>query len=150
MKTNQALAEAVRSRGLKLTRQRQLILDILESSREHLDAEAVYARAKKRDPRIGIATVYRTLAFLKRIGLAEEHRLGEDHGHFEAAHTSKPHYHFSCMGCGRVVEFEAPQVMQLARSLCQTENLQVLEVHLDLRGYCEQCRPAGAGCGETP
>lgn len=148
MNTKPDLAGAVHQRGLKLTRQRQLILEILENSREHMDAEMIHERARKKDPRIGIATVYRTLAFFKKIGLAEEHSLGEEHGHFEASRAEKPHYHFACVRCGKIVEFQSPQVMKLARSLCRREGLQVLEVNLDFRGYCPACRPPTAKCKE--
>jgi len=149
MGPKQKLSATLHNRGYRLTRQRQLILEILQNSRDHLDAEMVYAEAKKRDSRIGIATVYRTLAFLKKIGLAEENRLGEDHSHYEAADRAKPHYHFACLKCGRIVEFESPQVMRLARSLCDKEGLQVTEVSLGFRGYCKKCRPADAECGKT-
>jgi Fur family ferric uptake transcriptional regulator len=150
MTSGKELARAVRSRGLKLTRPRQLILEILESSRGHLDAEMIFARARERDRRIGLATVYRTLALLKQLGLAEEHDLGEDHGHFEAVDKEKPHFHFTCQKCGKIVEFESPDVMRLARSLCRKKGLSVSEVHLRLSGYCRQCRPAGSKCPEKP
>jgi len=150
MGPNQDLASAIRRRGLKLTRPRQVILDVLESSRGHLDAETVCARAKERDGRIGIATVYRTLALLKQLGLAEEHDLGEDHGHFEAADKAKPHFHFTCVKCGKVVEFESPQVVRLAKSMCEKKGLRVLEVDLHFSGYCRQCRPSGMECTEEP
>jgi Fur family ferric uptake transcriptional regulator len=148
MVPSEDFAGAIRRRGLKLTRQRQLILAVLQSSRGHLDAEMVCAKAKEQDPRIGIATVYRTLALLKQLGLAEEHDLGEDHGHFEAVDKGKPHFHFTCVKCGKIVEFESPQVMRLAQSLCTKKGLSVSEVHLQLNGYCRQCRPSGKGCEE--
>jgi Fe2+ or Zn2+ uptake regulation protein len=138
------LTEAIHSQGRRLTRQRQLVLEILEESQEHLDAETVYARAKKRDARIGIATIYRTLAFLKSMGLAAEHQFGEDHGHFEAVQTDRQHYHFTCLKCGRVIEFQSPQVLNLARKLCAGQGLQVVEINLHFSGYCADCRPAGA------
>jgi Fur family ferric uptake transcriptional regulator len=143
-------ASAVRRRGLKLTRPRLVILDVLERSHGHLDAETVYVRAKERDPHIGIATVYRTLALLKQLGLAEEHDLGEDHGHFEAVDKDKPHFHFMCLKCGKIVEFESPEVMRLAQSLCRRKGLSVSEVHLRLSGYCRQCRPSGSKCPDKP
>lgn len=142
---NDLTAQRLRNSGLHLTRQRKLVLAVLEESHEHLDAEMIYQRAKGRDPRISLATVYRTLAALKEAGLVVEHLLGEDHGHFETL-PSQPHYHFSCLKCGRVVEFESPEVMQAARRLCQGEGLQIVEVHLHLSGYCAQCRSAEAGC----
>jgi Fe2+ or Zn2+ uptake regulation protein len=140
------LIDAIHDQGRRLTHQRQLVLEILEESREHLDAETVYKRARERDARIGLATVYRTLAFLKEIGLVDEYQFGEDHGHFEAVQIDEPHYHFTCMNCGRVVEFKSPQVMNMARKLCESDGLQVVEVHLHLSGYCAQCRPAETSC----
>jgi len=130
---------AIRRHGRRLTRQRQLVLEILEESQEHLDAEALYERAKARDPDIGLATIYRSLALLKETGLVQEDKLGEDHGHFETT-PSSPHHHFTCLGCGRVIEFESPQVMEVISKLCEREGLQVTDVRLHLSGYCPQCR----------
>jgi Fur family ferric uptake transcriptional regulator len=129
----------IRSHGRRLTHQRRLVLEILAESREHLDAETLYERAKARDPDIGLATIYRSLALLKEAGLVEEDQLGEDHGHFETT-PSSPHHHFTCLKCGRVVEFESPQVMEVVRRLCESEGLQVTDVRLHLSGYCSQCR----------
>jgi Fur family ferric uptake transcriptional regulator len=137
--------EQIRSSGRRLTRQRKLVLEILEESHEHLDADMIYDRARARDPNIGLATIYRSLGLLKEMGLVQEHRLGENHGHFETT-QSTPHHHFTCLKCGRVVEFEAPQVMDAARTLCKSEGLQVTEVHLHLSGYCASCREDGFAC----
>ncbi len=69
--------------GQRLTRQRKLVLDVVSDSQEHLDAETIYQLARERDENISLATVYRSLAYLKATGLIQEHNLGEDHGHFE-------------------------------------------------------------------
>lgn len=134
-----SFVEAIRAGGHRLTRQRRVILEILEESREHLDAETLYARARARDARISLATVYRALALLKETGLVQEHRLGEDHGHFEAMHET-PHYHFTCIGCGKVIEFEAPQVLEISRKLREEHDLLLLEIHLHISGRCSSCR----------
>ncbi len=134
------LQSVIHSRGLRATRQRQLVLDVLQHNPGHLDAEAIHDEVKAIDPRISLATVYRTLALLKSLGLVAEHSLGEDHGHFEAA-PAAPHYHFTCLQCKRVIEFEAPAVMQIVRGLAEKEGLQVTETHLTLSGYCRDCRP---------
>ena len=134
------LQTAIRAQGLRTTRQRQLVLDVLNDNSGHLDAEAIHDQVKIRDPRISLATVYRTLALLKRLGLVAEHSLGEDHGHFEAAPTA-PHYHFTCIQCKRVIEFESPAVKEIVQKLAEQERLQVTETHLTLSGYCHTCRP---------
>jgi len=131
---------AIHAQGLRATRQRQLVLDVLEHSPEHLDAEAIHDQVRAKDPRISLATVYRTLALFKRLGLVAEHSLGEDHGHFETA-PNAPHYHFTCLNCKRVIEFESPTVLQVVQGLAEREGLQVIETHLTLSGYCPECRP---------
>lgn len=141
MQTSTPLQSAIRAQGLRATRQRQLVLDVLQQNPGHLDAEAIHDQVKAIDPRISLATVYRTLALLKRLGLVAEHNLGEDHGHFEPA-PAAPHYHFTCQGCKQVIEFEAPAVIQIVQELARREGLQVTETHLTLSGYCRDCRPS--------
>lgn len=133
------LSATLRASGFRLTRQRRLVWEVLQESQDHLEAEAVYDRAKARNPNISLATVYRTLALLKRAGLVAEHRLGEDHAHFEVV-PETPHYHFTCLKCGCVIEFDAPQVMQVAHELSEREGLRVADVHLLLSGYCAECQ----------
>ncbi len=144
MNTSTPLQSAIRARGMRATRQRQLVLDVLQDIPGHLDAEAIHDEVKAIDPRISLATVYRTLALLKSLGLVAEHSLGEDHGHFEAAPTA-PHYHFTCLKCKRVIEFEAPAVKEIVRGLTEREGLQVTETHLTLNGYCRECRSREEG-----
>jgi Fur family ferric uptake transcriptional regulator len=139
MDSEKRLAEALRTGGYRLTRQRRLLLEVLEESQEHLDAESLYDRAKARDPNVSLATVYRTLGVLKEAGLVEEHRLGEEHAHFEAV-QEVPHYHFTCLRCGRVTEFDAPQVTHVVQELSGREGVHVAEVHLLLSGTCAECQ----------
>ncbi len=133
------LLQTLQEKGYRLTRQRRLVMAVLQESQEHLDAEALHSKARERDPRISLATVYRTLAVLKEVGLVKEHRLGEEHAHFEAA-PQEPHYHFTCLGCGKVIEFTAPEVAQVVRRVGKQKNLQISDVHLFLSGYCDQCQ----------
>jgi Fe2+ or Zn2+ uptake regulation protein len=118
-------------------------MQVLQDNPGHLAVEAVYALAKARDPNVSLPTVYRTLAVLKEMGLVTDHSLGEHHAHFEAV-PATPHYHFTCQKCGRVVEFDAPQVKQVVHTLSRREGLQVTEVHLFLSGYCAECLIGGA------
>lgn len=133
------LRDAFRQAGRRLTSQRCLILDILKESDEHLDAEAVHDRAKRRAPDISLATVYRTLSLLAELGFVEEHRLGEGHSHYEAVHE-EPHYHFTCRRCGKVIEFDAPLISRIKREICEREGVKIMKAHLHLTGYCQECR----------
>jgi len=136
---SERLQDALRSAGRRLTPQRRLILQVLEESDGHLDADALYDRVKARDPDVSLATVYRTLAVLREIGLVEEHRLGQDHGHYEAV-RQEPHYHFTCLRCGKVIEFDTPLVSQIGQDLCEQEGVRVSNTYLHVSGYCAQCR----------
>lgn len=141
-----SLITALQAGGYRLTRQRQVVLEVLEESQEHLDAEALYARARARFPHISLATVYRTVAVLKRMGLVAEYPLGEEHAHYEAVQEA-PHYHFTCLRCGRVTEFEAPQVTQIIGELARQEGIEVHAVQFFLTGYCAECRAKEEGNG---
>jgi Fe2+ or Zn2+ uptake regulation protein len=81
---------------------------------------------------------------LKEMELVEEHRLGEEHSHYEPVRDS-PHYHFVCLSCGKVIEFDTHLVAQIEQELIEREGIQVTETHLRLSGYCSHCqiRPGG-------
>lgn len=136
---SERLHDALRAAGRRLTPQRRLILQVLEESQVHLDADALYERVKTHDPDISLATVYRTLAVLKEIGLVEEHHLGQDHSHYEAV-RQEPHYHFTCLHCGKVIEFDTPLIAQVEQALCEDKGVRVSSTHLHVSGYCAQCK----------
>jgi len=137
-----SLTESLHSSGRRVTRQRQLVMQVLQENPGHLEVEAVYALARASDPNISLTTIYRTLAVLKEMGMVKDHALGEDHAHFETV-PEKPHYHFTCLKCGRVIEFDAPQVAQVVHAVSECEGLRVTDVHLFLSGYCAKCRTGG-------
>ena len=134
-----ALLTVIRERGYRITRQRRLVLEIILEQTGHLEADMLYQIAKRRDPQISLATIYRTLALLKDSGLVQEHSLGQNHGHFEAVQP-EPHYHFTCMECERVIEFDAPQVMEIAKKLSLEEGVHITDIHLFFTGTCENCQ----------
>ena len=142
--SNDHLRDAFRAAGRRMTRQRRVVLRVLEESDGHLEAEAVYLRAMAHDTHVSLATVYRTLAVLKEMGLVEEHRLGEEHGHYEAVRKG-PHYHFTCLGCGKVIEFDTSLVAQIEQELSARERARVTGTHLHMSGYCAQCQTKTGG-----
>jgi Fe2+ or Zn2+ uptake regulation protein len=125
--------------GMRLTPQRRTILEVLDQSEEHLDAEAVYHWAKVRDSNISLATVYRTLAVLKEIGLVHQRHLTRDdqRGYYEIA--DQQHYHFACLRCGRVIEFDTPLMTQIQQEFAEEMGVDVIQARLHLEGYCATC-----------
>jgi len=126
--------------GRRLTVQRQLLLKVLASSPGHLDAEEVYALAKEHDPNISLATVYRTLSVFKELGIVQERMLDREgqRRHYEMG--DKAHYHFTCLNCGKVVEFESPLIEQACVELADQLNLDIVHTRVHLDGYCSDCQ----------
>lgn len=134
-----AFQSAIKDKNLRMTHQRQLIMRVLEDSREHLDAENIFDLVRQQDPRISLATVYRTLALFKELGLVNEHKLGEDHSHFETA-QEVPHYHFTCLKCRKIIEFNVPELEETVIPLLESQGLQITEIHLIISGTCAECQ----------
>lgn len=140
MAHTEAMTQIFHATGRRLTSQRRLLLEVLTERDDHLDAEAIYALAKKRDPNISLATVYRTLKVLKEVGVVQERildREGQRH-HYEL--TTEAHYHFTCLKCGRVIEFESPLIEQASDELAKRLQLDVVHARVHLDGYCPDCR----------
>ncbi|MGC9359320.1 MAG: Fur family transcriptional regulator [Anaerolineae bacterium] len=143
------MEEALRASGRRVTPQRRLILKALAEGGEHLDAAALYDRVRARDSSVSLATVYRTLGVLKGMGLVEEHHLGSDQGHYEAV-DGGPHYHFSCLRCGKVIEFTTPWVERIVRDLRERRGIDVVSTHLHISGYCASCADAPGPASDSP
>jgi Fe2+ or Zn2+ uptake regulation protein len=134
-KNSELLSEA----GLRSTSQRQSILDIIRRGQGHLDADEVYRRARKKQPRLSLSTVYRNLQTLKEMGLVEEVHLDETHHHYEIK-ASTEHHHLICLGCGKVVEFECPVSVQMKEEVSKEKGFEVVNTEVRMTGYCPECR----------
>jgi Fe2+ or Zn2+ uptake regulation protein len=147
----QCAVERLHEAGYRITQQRAQLLGLLvEECQEgkHLTADTLYARAQDVGLDISLATVYRALAVFKELGLVAQHHFSHDASRevYEVA-TWPTHHHFTCLGCGAVIEFEAPDVQDLAEDLAYRLGLQVCQASLYLQGYCHNCAPIGEnGC----
>ena len=130
----------LRAQGRRITGQRALLFQIVKESRGHLDAQDLYRRARQRDRSINLATVYRTITLLKESWLVEPRHLTHDHRReqFEPK-PSTEHYHFTCIRCGAVIEFETPLVEQLRREVQARFGVRFTHNCLCFEGYCLDC-----------
>jgi Fe2+ or Zn2+ uptake regulation protein len=128
------------SKGQRLTRQRRLILQILQRPNGHLDANAILERAQADYPHIGLSTVYRTLQLLTDMGLAEQRFVNRDHTRkvYERAGPGE-HYHFTCLSCGKIIEFRSPLVSRARREVTADLGVTVLRACACFEGYCPVC-----------
>jgi len=124
-----------------MTNQRQIILDVIERSREHLTADDITARAQRLDRTINPSTVYRTLSLLKDRGLIKGRYYDQDsHREVFEPTPNTEHYHFTCSRCGKVIEFESKHVSALQAQVQNEFGVEVRTACLCLTGLCEKCR----------
>lgn len=128
----------LRRAGKRLTPQRRLILEILSKSDAHLDAQAIYERARAQKVRLSLATVYRTLSIMKETGLVHELHLDDEHHHYELA-GKEEHSHLVCLGCGCVIEVDNAAFFEAATAVSQAHGFDLASTQVELTGYCREC-----------
>ena len=129
----------LKKRRLRVTNQRALILEIIRQGRGHLDADEIYRRVQKKQPRINLSTVYRTLRLFKELGLVEEVHFDDEHHYYEIKPTSE-HHHLVCLGCGRIVEFQYPLTRYVKRNVPAAKDFEIVGTEIRIEGYCSECR----------
>jgi Fur family ferric uptake transcriptional regulator len=140
------LADTLRQRGHRITPQREMILDAITHHDEHITAEAVLTVVHTRSQAINVATVYRTLDFLVREGLAT--RTSFENGRIiYATHHHGPHIHLVCRGCQRVAEISSDHLMSLAEQIATETGFQLDLHHGSLAGWCAACQEAASSSG---
>ena len=138
MKEMETLRDHLAKHQLKLTRQRELILSAF-LKQEHVTAEAMYHQLAKKDPHLGLATIYRTLNLFCEAGLAQARHFGSQTQYDNVSHKGH-HDHLICTGCGKIVEFENCEIERLQEEVA-TKNGFVIQTHkLELYGLCSHCR----------
>ncbi|HNR95556.1 MAG: Peroxide operon regulator [Chloroflexi bacterium ADurb.Bin180] len=129
----------LRALGKRVTNQRMLVLDILANADGHLDASEIYARARVREPRLSLATVYRALNALRESGLVRQMHLAGERLYFELDRKDR-HAHLVCSTCGRVWEVDSEALSKAARDAGREIGFQVSAARLEVIGLCEECR----------
>ena len=139
------LTERMRARGLRLTSQRRILADLLENAEEHLDADAFYELARRKDPGLHRATVYRFLNRLKKLGLIDELDLMHVSGdrHFYEVRPSDFHIHLVCMSCGSIEEPGGSFWSTMPRRVQQATGFKPEVTRLEMGGLCVKCQSTG-------
>jgi Fur family transcriptional regulator, ferric uptake regulator len=139
--TTGRLQQAVGSRGIRLTRQRRVILQVMDDAEQHLDVDQILERAQKMDSGVHLVTVYRTIDLLKKHGLIDELDLLHLRGdrHYYETHGPRDHIHVACLRCGKVREFESRLYEQLKQQIARDFNMKVTVSRTEVGGYCAEC-----------
>lgn len=119
--------------GLKMTGQRRVIARVLSDAEDHPDVEELYRRAAALDPKISVATVYRTVRLLEEKGILERRDFGGGRARYEATEDGR-HYHLIDVETGKVVEFEDEEHEALMRRIADRLGFDLVSLRLELFG----------------
>jgi Fur family transcriptional regulator, ferric uptake regulator len=142
--TRASLLKELAKRGVRMTAQRRLLVHIIQDSPRHLDAAALLKIAKRQDSGIDRATVYRTIALLKKCGLIDELDLMHIEGekHYYEVKTNRDHCHMACFGCGAIMEYASWSFEKLKEEIARQSGFDIRLVRLEVGGLCRSCRDA--------
>lgn len=120
-------------KGLRITEQRRVIARILSGSEDHPDVETLHERASAIDPRISIATVYRTVRLFEEAGILERHEFGDGRSRYEAV-SDEHHDHLIDVETGNVVEFVDDELEDLQRRIAEKLGFRLVDHRMELYG----------------
>ncbi len=122
----------------KLTPQRETVLQVVRDRDDHPTASEIFQSARLRLPTISYATVYNSLRYLKDAGLVYEINFGDSASRYDR--ETDRHDHAICNDCGKLVDFDLPQAVELMRAAARKSKFKPASVHLTLRGVCPDYR----------
>ena len=148
MKRFVEIEQFLRSRGVRLTPQRQLVVR-RSAAYLHFTAEELVKDVHAFDGSIARGTVYRTLALLHRAGVVEKHDFRSGAPNYEVTLAKAHHDHLMCVQCGEIIEFQEPRVETIQEQIVKRYGYQLLSHTHKLYGLCRACRRAGPRRGSA-
>lgn len=137
--STETLISDLRSKGMRLTPQRELIMRIFqeEANGRHLSAEDVFEIMRGKNEQISLATTYRTLRMLVEMGFLRELDFAESHKHYELIDPNDaPHHHIICLNCNKTIEFEDDDINELGRKIAEKHGVEVLDMQFQIFAKC--------------
>ncbi len=131
----------VGDRGLNASKARDAVVEIFLTTKDHIDLQSLYTLARKRHPGVGFATVYRTMKLLEEAGIAHARHFGDARETlYEVAAGRGHHDHLICERCGRIVEFNNPEIEKLQDQVAARQGFTLSRHRHELYGLCADCR----------
>ena len=121
------------ARGLRMTDQRRVVARVIGDAEDHPDVEELYARAARIDPKISLATVYRTVKLFEESGILERHEFGDGRARYEDAERDH-HDHLIDVNTGKVIEFVDPEIEALQEKIAARLGYRLIGHRLELLG----------------
>jgi Fur family ferric uptake transcriptional regulator len=132
-------AQYLSKNRLKMTRERRGILDKVLTLRGHFDVEQLLAHLNRSGLPVSRATLYRTLPRLEEAGLVHKVEMGDGQARYEPMFGRHHHDHMTCLGCGKIIEFESREIERLQEDVCRKKKFRMTDHTLQIRGYCAKC-----------
>ena len=123
----------IKARGLRMTDQRRIVARVIGDAEDHPDVEELYARAAKVDPKISLATVYRTVKLFEEAGILEKHEFGDGRARYEDAERDH-HDHLIDVNTGQVIEFVDAEIEALQEKIAARLGYRLIGHRLELLG----------------
>jgi Fur family ferric uptake transcriptional regulator len=136
------IKDSLKLQGVRLTRQRKILLDLIDQSGLHLDAERLYQLGREKDPKLNRVTVYRTLKLLKAGGLVDELDLMHHDGdqHYYETRLKQEHAHVICLRCGKIEEFFGDPLKRMREQIQSHFGFEIILARTEVGGYCAHCQ----------
>lgn len=141
LKEIQLLNKFIAKKNLRITSKRSIILEAFLKEEGHITAEDLYKKIAKKKSSIGIATVYRTLKLLQEAGLARMSQFGKGEARYEHNYLHGHHDHLICKQCGKIIEFENPQIEKMQERIAKKHSFEITSHRLEMYGTCSKCSP---------
>jgi len=136
----QRLKSFLKEKGMKATRQRDIIASEFLEIGEHVTAEELYKKISTKYSDIGFTTVYRTLKLLNKSGLATERVFADNLTRYEPLSSEDHHDHLICMKCGSITEFKDLKIERLQERVADEFGFLTVSHKMELYGYCAKCK----------
>src|SRR6266496_5959442 len=141
----QRFMEFLGLKNLRLTSQRQAIIDTVFGTEEHFTAEQLLEWSRRRDRSVSRATVYRTLPLLTESGLVREMDFGKDHKFYDPNYAHHPdHNHIVCADCEKIVEFDSDEIAQIEKKISSKLGFAVKSQRLQITATCQELKKRGS------
>ncbi|MDF1546076.1 MAG: transcriptional repressor [bacterium] len=137
------MKEFLRTKGFKMTPQRELIFRSFFEMEQHVSVDELYDKVRSIDRSIGYSTVWRNLKLICRVGLAQEVSMGDGITRYDRL-TRVPHGHLFCLGCKKVIEFNADQIVGVLAQTAVENDFSNKGFKVEVQGFCAECRAKGA------
>ena len=133
------MREFLRTKGFKMTQQRELIFRSFFELSQHVSVDELFDKVRKVDRTVGYSTVWRNLKLICRVGLAQEVNLGDGVTRYDRI-TRAPHGHLYCLECKKLVEFSIEEYIDSLDAKSRHQKFQPDGYKIEVQGYCETCQ----------